>query len=528
MSLLKSTLNYNSLLEIFNYQSKKEWNTWLKFHTIFKKLGKQGLVGLLSLKDNDCNHYIFKISQYINYLVKHEYTIMKGLNEISDYCIHFCRSYGIINCNLDSNIKNVDNPFDCKENFIEKDVLLCENITNSFKLYNYIRSIDKIDENILYSSVKQVLMGILTAQKIKKFTHYDLHSYNIMMKKCDKNTVFLYVIDENNQFCVPTFGHYPVIIDFGFSYISDMEDSPLWTSLAHTNVGFTSDRFDWVADPKLFLVTISSEIKKKRNTKKSKKLRRITRNIFGCLNIDWECGWDDIDDSGASDYVTNIIEDYNQISGLFKEYNHYCIDLFHSLIILPLQDQDYSNIHISYISFLEEWVKIENEISSPFYNLYILKKIIDSARYVRAAYIEPETRKNSVVTFKNMIHNDINKVIKFCRPKKINYEKMLCSMFIFATNIEGVLNEIMTIRMKEKQKEYNKLPLTSIEQIFNVIETNIPSKFKFNKQTKIVIFNLIQKNSEILVLNNKDIININETDTLSRGKVLYNIYQNKN
>ena len=62
------------------------------------------------------------------------------------------------------------------------------------------------------------------------------------------------------QHYIPTNGHYPVIIDFGFSYINDMKDGPLWPSMAHTCVGFMSDRFDWVADPKLFLVTVSGEI----------------------------------------------------------------------------------------------------------------------------------------------------------------------------------------------------------------------------------------------------------------------------
>jgi hypothetical protein len=121
---------------------------------------------------------------------------------------------------------------------------------------------------------KTSFTAIAIAQKEKKFTHYDLHSFNVMIKKCDKDLVFLYKLDDDNQFCVPTLGYYPVIIDFGFSYISDMDDGPLWPSLAHTDVGFMSDRFDWVADPKLFLVTVLDKIKDKRNSKKSKKFKK--------------------------------------------------------------------------------------------------------------------------------------------------------------------------------------------------------------------------------------------------------------
>ena len=201
-----------------------------------------------------------------------------------------------------------------------------------------------------------------------------------MIKRCDPDTVFIYVLDEENQFAVPTYGHYPIIIDFGFSYISDMDDGPLWSSMAHTDVGFMSDRFDWVADPKLFLVTISGEIKEKRKTKESHKLRRIVRNIFHPLTIDWDSGWDTENELGASDYVTNFLENYNKCSTIFEDYEHFCIDILQSLVILPLESQDYSQIHKAYETFVQEFYKIESQISSSYYNLYILKGIVDSQK----------------------------------------------------------------------------------------------------------------------------------------------------
>ena len=138
----------------------------------------------------------------------------------------------MIKSKVEPKYKKSENPFDIKSKYaIEKDVLLCEYIDKSCKFYNYIRS-DKVEEDVLYSIVKQVLLGITIAQKEKKFTHYDLHSFNVMIKKCNKDLVFLYKIDEENQFCVPTLGHYPIIIDYGFSFIEDMNDNPLWASLA--------------------------------------------------------------------------------------------------------------------------------------------------------------------------------------------------------------------------------------------------------------------------------------------------------
>jgi thiol-disulfide isomerase/thioredoxin len=223
-NLLNEFSEYNRLVSYYEKYKNEPFENWLEFDSTFKNPGKQGLVGILKVK-NENDKCVFKISQYINYLAQHESIVMEGLNEISGYCPHFCKSIGVVKCKVDPKSRKEGNPFNSNAKYpIEKEVLLCEYIEESYKLCNYIRSEEKISEEILYSAIKQILMAIVIAQHKKKFTHYDLHSNNIMMKKCNKDLVFLYVIDNDNQFCVPTFGHYPVIIDFGFSYIENMDD----------------------------------------------------------------------------------------------------------------------------------------------------------------------------------------------------------------------------------------------------------------------------------------------------------------
>ena len=426
---LSEISGFDHLVTYFNKHKNTSWREWLEFDRTFDKHGKQGLVGLLKpIQDIDGEKplkFVFKISQYINYLVQHEYTVMKGLNEISGFCPHFCKTVGTLLCEIDPQARKTGNPFlITTKHPIEKEILLTEYIDNSYKLYNYIRS-DKIHEDVLYSTIKQVLMGIAIAQQKKKFTHYDLHSYNIMMKKCNKDVVFLYVLDEENQFCVPTHGHYPVIIDFGFSYIDTMKDGPAWASMAHTDVGFMSDRFDPISDAKLFLVTVSREIRSKRNNKKANKFKRLVKNIFSRLEIDWESGWDIGEEKGASDFATEMLQGYNTESNLFDNYDHYCIDLIQSLIILPLEEQKYTNINESYTAFLKEFVKIENEIGNPFYNLYILKGIVDVAREVRVDYQCKKSKDKALGYFRRSVFERINCVADYCNPKGIHFEKML-------------------------------------------------------------------------------------------------------
>ena len=523
---LNGTSNILNLISYYDENKDNDWKEWLSFDTVFNKPSKQGIVGLLEMKNNTSDKLVFKISQYINYLTQHESIVMKGLNTLSSYCPHFCRSIGTILCDVEPKCKKQDNPFNIlSKHPIKKEALLCEFIDKSCKFYNYIRS-DRISEDVLYSTVKQVILALAIAQRKKQFSHYDLHSFNIMMRKCDKDAVFLYILDADNQFVIPTYGHYPVIIDFGFSYIKDMEDGPLWPSMAHTDIGFTSDRFDWVSDPKLFLVTVSSEIKNKRNSKRSRIFRKVVKNMFYPLNIDWSSGWDEGEEQGASDYVTEMIKDYNPGSILFDKYEHYCIDLLQSMIILPLEEQDYSNIHKSYEVFVKEWMKVENQISSPYYNLYILKGVIDSARVVRAAYTCQSTRLDAIRTFRHSLYDKVKQVADFCKLDGISYEKMLCSLIVFSRCMEGVIYDVMTARMAEKKREYKKLPLQTIEQVYAGIEVNLPDKYKYTSKSTILILDSYEETTiKTYKIPEEEIKNINENHPLTRGTYIYDLYK---
>lgn len=527
---LSDVSGISKIVSYYEQYKTKNWDEWLSYVNNFSKPGKQGLAGIFKLShlDSKKNKCVFKLSQYINHLVLHESTVMSGLNEISSYCPHFCKFVGIIKTKTDPQNRKKGNPFLLETEYpITQEVLLCEYIENSNKFYSYIKSSnDKIREDILYSTIKQVILALSIAQQKKKFTHYDLHSFNIMMKKCNKDLVFVYVTSEGNQFAVPTYGHYPVIIDFGFSYIENLDDGPLWPSMGHTNVGFTSDRFDWVADPKLFLVTVSHEIKMKRNSKESRKFRRIVRNIFHPLTIDWESGWDEGIDYAASDHILELVSEYNPSSILFKEFEHYCIDILLSLVILPIEEQDYKSIHVHYELFIKEFLKIENQITSPFYNLYILKGIIDSIRYIMAAYQDPNTKNEALKTFRTSVHNKVNEVVNFVKLTDINYDIMVSSAIEFAKQSEGVLNDVISVRMSKKEKEYNKMPLKSCEQIYGALEVNLPSKYVYNENTNIVILDCVNEKCDTFKIPTEEISNINSLHNIAKGTYIYDLYQN--
>ena len=499
-------LNSSDNLESLNF----------KFIKKFSNQGKQGIAGLISI-DNSLVTY--KMSQYINHLIMHEALIMKCLTELHSYCPHFCKYFGLKNIKVNGNYRKTDNPFQitCKHP-ITTDVVLMEYIDGK-KLYSLIKN-KSISDDLLFSSIKQVLLAISIAQEKKRFTHYDLHSCNILMKECDPNTVFLYILDDENQFCIPTYGMYPVIIDFGFSYANSVRNGPIFSSLAHTDVGFMTNQFDSISDAKLLLVSISEEIKRYRSSAVANKFRNIVRNIFSCLDIDWESGWDNYECPGAADHIIEEIEQISVKSNIFTKYPHYCVDLIQTLIYLPLEKLQKDDLAISYTIMVNEFYKIEREITSSIYHLYIFKKIVDSARGVKSIYFGNQ-RKKAVSIFKEDVINIMRAIAEFCIPKQVHYERLLCSLFCFANASQRVLYDVIHTKNKETKKFYQDLELTTPVQIFGAIETNIPHAYTFNSATKVIIFDSVkQTKSQIDSLPPELLDILNSAHSLTQGLIL--------
>lgn len=533
MSSLIKESGFDNILEYFEKNKHKPIEEWLEFVKIFKNNGKQGIVGLFSSKNTEKKmFFVFKLSQYINYLVNHEAAVMKSLNSISGYCPHFVKYIGNLISDIDPYKKKDYNPLEIKSKYtIEKEILLCEYVNNSKKFYNYIYS-PKISEEILFSIVKQTLMALSISQKEKKFTHYDLHSNNIMIKKCSKDLVFLYVLDSNNQFYVHSKGYYPVIIDFGFSYSDDLKNYPMWGTLNQTDIGFLSDRFDMISDSKLFLVTVSDEIYNAKKTKKTKKLKNIVKNAFFHLNIDWYSGWDNYTNKSVTEYIFKKINKCLQFSNLFKEYKYYCIDIIQSLINCPLKPKklntkpdNKNSICLSFMTFLTEFVKIENQIGNFFNCLYILKNIVDIIRTVKNDYLG-SNRQAAVGYFRLSLIERIDSIAKFCKLDDINFEKILCGLLCFANDIEPILYNQMQKIVKRKERDYKKLILHHPEEFFTTIDINIPDEYIFNEKTTILVIDNIKKECWQTKLDKEKTDYINDFHSISKGMELYKILQN--
>jgi hypothetical protein len=70
-----------------------------------------------------------------------------------------------------------------------------------------------LTEEEWFSALMQIIMILITYQKMFSFTHNDLHTNNIMYIPTDKK--FIYYIYKKNVYKVPTFGKIYKLIDFG-------------------------------------------------------------------------------------------------------------------------------------------------------------------------------------------------------------------------------------------------------------------------------------------------------------------------
>lgn len=522
----------SELVDNYSRYSNQDWREWLEFKRTFKKSsGKQGWVGVMEKKGYHSNPLVFfKISKNINYVIYHEWNVMKTLMTLAPYCPNFCQPIGIVR--IKSDIRLLREPFNPLDPFnsperhnklIERDVLLLDYLgEDNQTLHDFLKKKSTCESQVI-SLIKQVILALKIAQS-KKFSHYDLHSKNIIVKRCSVDKVFLYRLDKDNLVIVPTLGVYPVIIDFGFSYIENPEDRTFWSSLAHTDVGFTPCRYDSITDVKLFLVSVSNEMKIY-GSKTSRCLRTIVRNLFSELKLDWKSGWEKSNSVGVADKVMEILNKKRNSSSLFTNKPGDCIDILQTLIILPLEKQDYKSIKVYYEVFTHEFSFIEKQLGIPNQRLWVLKSLVDSARTHRSAYMDESTRHSAVSHFKNDIFESVKQIASFFIPKKLNFEKMLCSLYCLSRSIEGLMYDLMAPELRKRRDAYMNLPVIDVIEIYNIIDVNIQSPYSFSSKTVINLLDCIEKNTKRKTLVPSDLDSINKARRLNvHAEFIYKLY----
>ncbi|MCK5641321.1 MAG: hypothetical protein KAJ19_11005, partial [Gammaproteobacteria bacterium] len=495
----------------------------------FKKEGKQGLAGICKLESSSgTKKVVYKLSRYLNYTAKHEHKVMTSLNKIIPFCPYFCESVALLNVPLSSKFREQSNPFAISSSKyqIQGDVLLMEYIRGK-NLYSLIKRND-IDDRVIFAAMRQTLYAIMIAQQEEKFTHYDLHSSNIIMTPCQQDSVALFITGDKT-YTTPTYGAKPVIIDFGFSYAGEIANKPITSSLAHTDIGFTSHMYDKYADAKLFLVSLAHETTILRNNSKHFRLfRKAVRKIFKPLKLDLGSGWDKgYTTISAIDRVSDFISHVEPATELFSRYNHFALDVVQNMIKLPLNPKPIGEIALAFKAVDNEMKKFEDELGSSFFILYIFKFICKLASKLRKSYMDKYKRKRTIRCFKRQIYEALDKVSKYCLPD-INCERLLCGLLVYSESVEGVLYQCCKQLNKDKGEDYKNMDYKNLGEICNYIDYMLPEKYHFTTKTVIRISNVNDRKYEEMNLTQNQCKILNQTSSELIGEVLREFYEKKN
>jgi hypothetical protein len=455
------------------------------------KPGKQGVVGIVYDKNTLTAYSVFKIACMFGHIATHEHSTFAALDAIHTYCPFFVRGKGYVpEMKINSDITETDNPFRVDDRPVLMDVVFMEYISNAKKLVQFVRHAP-IHDSVLASQVLLCLAATRTAFRLCRFTHYDLHSENILVQRCGAPTdVFVYR-DSNagRTFLIPTHGFVPRIIDYGFAYADTM--TTLMSPLAFMNNGYTSHRPDPYADFRILLVSFLDDCRRSRpNNALTDILDTLVHKLFDGQLLDYESGWFVNDKRSCCEFVRHHMQALTSVSPTFCENDLFIYDYFQTMISIPVTDTAYTDrstesvldeLHMGIKAILKEFRVIERDFANDTtICTYILRRMLQHAQAVRSQYFaahDPDTETGetgeaaAVRTFKNAVFDTI-KPLKPFYDAKINYAKLLVAIYTCAETIQSLLTREVRYREKFIDNENTKFGLTP-DEIFLVVHTHL-------------------------------------------------------
>lgn len=514
----------NKKIESINYKDRvNEVIRELEFIRCFKSRGVQGIVGLVKIVRLDLI-VVFKISIDFSNCIEHEYRILEDLYSMNSYCPYFCKSIGMIEVPISSEF--INDPYKYSlffdgEETIPRKIMFTEMI-NKDSFYQFTQ---KSDKNIIISLILQVLIALEISQREKQFTHYDLHTSNILIQKCEENSVFLYSF-ENEKYCVPTYGFYPVIIDTGISYSSACNDYMMMTNTDNYDHGFQSSIFDPLNDVHHFLITSLYYLEDKSDGFSS--LSNKIKICFRHLPVLRKSGWKELPIDISKAIIRRIREDckfYKKYS-LFCEYPRQCLEILNGLIILPMKKKDSSqSFEVCFSSFMEEYHKIldVNDFSEHDI-LFVLNTIVKNIVQYRNKYDDKET----IYLIKKKIEREISDVIdieEYNINFDINYEKLYFSALVLSEVLESNYKELISNHQEILKNIYQMTLVKNPIDMFKYIQRNMTPSFRVDEKTIFHLWDVDKKRNYKNSCTDISIIkNINKSNIVNKSSFIYKIF----
>lgn len=535
-------LSFKQFEAYFQCNASRPWHEWLIEPSLVAKqkgqpltkengpvltTGKQGYVGILQHPHNKALTCVYKVSRTDDNLVQHEYNILKALEPLSQYCPHVHRAYGLIQFECNVHFEH-DSPLECtpRSKKITRPMLLMQHVSHKHNLNQIIEDL-QVKDDVAIHAFKQVCLALHLAHAFR-FTHYDLHTENILMRPCNPNMQLLYLLDDHTAVLVPTLGYMVNLIDFGFAYCEQPHNT-LTCTLVHTQQGFTSDRFDACSDLKLFFVSTAHDVQRQDHRRKmGEKLGNITRNVFGGMNLNWSSGWDNSKSVNPVQLVHELVKDYVRPSAFFSKSDLW-FDTVQQLMQVPLRPLPYHDLERSCRGFVEEFSKFEERIASKTLLNCVLRILVKHVRTYRDAYVkEGEEAVWATLEIKKHFLEEYTELVHYHVPA-LDYDKMICCLLLMSHCIEGLFHDMMEKRHAEKERQNAIMRCRTPLEFYHLMDYNFPatsSNKPWSVKTQILVIDHPRRKSQTVQLTKEHVAVLERLGVATlRTQYLRNVYE---
>ena len=507
VSLLQKLIDIiSSCSSVITKQDKKkevikQVKKYFTFEKVFSNRGVQGITGILKVK-NVSDKVVFKISIDLDRSVEHENLVTKDLNRIRKYCPHFVGNIGMINIPVSNDFINEpdeESLFKNSNDYFPCNVLLIEYVSpiSFYHICKYLHDY----RGVIISQLVQIMMALDVAQVKCKFTSYDLHLDNILIRQIENDSLFLYKHRGKNVL-VPTYGLYPVIIDLGSSYVKAIEGYPMYTSADNYQNGLQPTLYDNLNDIHHLITSVLYYLEDKSYAYDF--LRNRFLYLFRHIPILSQKGWKQLPYDILELIIEQIRHDCPNIDKyeVFKDYDTDIVNILNGLIILPWSEHGDVNFNNCMEDFIGELQKIQEmkAISSTDDVLYILRETVDSINMFRELYESNKTEAidGFVKEWKSRI---LFIVSGFSRaiPKEINFEKLFVSAINVSNRMSSNYYKYIQSHVELINDAYLQTDIKCPYDAAKVLLQNATPGFKVTKSSKIYIWDSDKENRTVLV-----------------------------
>lgn len=196
--------------------------------------------------ENIENMFVIKVPKTLTgdkvFLIHESFVGLYGTNILRQYIPNFIYVYGSFKCSpplIDDDTKKVATW--CLHDYNSVNYVLFENVFPAITLSKYIEACNGTDFINIYL---QVLYSLKLANKVCGFTHYNLHSDNIMLRTLHDGKIFnIRYENENDNIEYFRTKYIPTIIDYSFSRITI--DGQNFGKFGYSQFSIYPDR-DWI------------------------------------------------------------------------------------------------------------------------------------------------------------------------------------------------------------------------------------------------------------------------------------------